>query len=418
MFVHSAHFARGLLAAVLLACLGACGLPEPSSVAIPVDSGSAPTAPPVAGQPPAPVPDDGSVIDGSTKPHDPRTPGPVARTRKANYGHYFALRYSDTAADVAMLCEQPGVKGVVWRQTWREVEPARGAYDFSSFDEVLNAIGESHNPQCQLWLFVEFKSFGNSPLRNPCPAHLQASHSGPNAHGHGASTCFMWEPEVVTAYVDMLRAAAARYDAHPRVEGFVIQESALGFNGAYSQDVGDGGTYTATAWRDALIEIVEACGAAFRQSRCMSFMNFIRGNQRYVAEVAAAIDAVPDNRACLSGPDVLPDERSLHADPASVYQVLVRHEGCRANSVQNDSYEVPGCGPDCVFEFAVGGTFGQFDTDAPRQSGLCVNSYLMWNHRVMPSSTGLDWTDALPVIAAYAYGDEWRDRCSGGGGSP
>ena len=58
-----------------------------------------------------------------------------------------------------MLCGQAGVKGVVWRRTWKEVEPAPGVYDFSTYDEVLRAIAGSHNPQCQLWIFVEFKSF-------------------------------------------------------------------------------------------------------------------------------------------------------------------------------------------------------------------------------------------------------------------
>jgi hypothetical protein len=407
--------ARAVVVAVVLTCLAACGYPESRNTAAPAEEPTpvaqpAPADPP----PPEPAPDVEPAVKPPPKPpavDDSASPAPS----KATYGHYFALRYSDTATDVATLCAQPGVSGVVWRQSWRDVEPSRGVYDFAAFDAMLQAIAASHNPQCQLWLFVEFKSFVNSPDRNPCPVYLQADHSGPNAHGQGASTCFMWEPTVVKAYVAMMRALAARYDQHPRVEGFVIQESALGFNGAYSQDVADGGTYTASAWRDALVDIVAACGSAFRQSRCMAFMNFIRGGQHYLDDVAAALAVVPDGRGCLSGPDLLPDSRSLYADDSSVYQVLVRQPGCRANSAQNDSYDVPGCGLDCIFSFAVGGTFGQFDASAPRRAGVCVNAYLMWNHRVMPSSTGLDWTDALPVIAAYPHGREWHDRCEGGG---
>jgi hypothetical protein len=85
--------------------------------------------------------------------------------------------------------------------------------------------------------------------------------------------------------------------------------------------------------------------------------------------------------------------------------------------VQNDSYEVRGCGMDCIFRFAVRGKYGFFDASAPYSSGLCVNSYLFWNHRVATSSTGLDWHDALPVIAAYPYGSGWTDQCDGGGGT-
>ncbi len=59
-----------------------------------------------------------------------------------------------------------------------------------------------------------------------------------------------------------------------------------------------------------------------------------------------------------------------------------------------------------------------FDQHSPRSSGVCVNSYLFWNHRVEPSATGLDWTHALPVIAAYPYGRGWLEQCQGSTGSP
>jgi hypothetical protein len=338
--------------------------------------------------------------------------------RKAHYGHYFATRYADTPADAAMLCEQPGVTGVVWRRTWGEVEPVPGVYDFSSFDQVLAAIAGSQHPQCQLWLFIEYKSFASSPIKNPCPPYLQAQYSALNADGSNAATCFMWEPVVVQAYVAMLHAAAARYDTEPRVEGLILQESALGFNGAYSQDVADGGTYTPEAWRDALIELVGQCGQSFIRSRCMSFLNFLRGGQAYLNDVSAAIAAVPGRRACISGPDLLPDQPTLYTGDTPIYEVIVRHAGCRSNSAQNASYAVDGCDLDCIFRFGVGGTFGDFPETDPRSGGLCINSYLFWTHRLYASATGLDWTDALPVIAAHPYGSGWLDQCAGGGGPP
>jgi hypothetical protein len=339
-------------------------------------------------------------------------------TRKATYGHYFATRYEDTPADVAMLCGQPGVKGVVWRRTWGEVEQSPGVYDWSSYDAVLRAIAGSHNPQCQVWIFVEFKSFNVSPLRNPCPAYLRSEYSGPNADGGGAATCFMWEPAVYGAYARMMQAAAARYDGHPRVEGFILQESALGFNGAYTQDAGAGGTYTGAKWRDALVHLVQQCGSTWQRSRCLAFLNFIRNGQQYLNDVSRAIAAIPDNRGCMSGPDLLPDETSLHDGNDAVYQVLARHKGCRSNSAQNRSYGIERYNLDQVFNFAVRGNFGSFDQHTPRTSGVCVNSYMFWNHRVKTSWTGQNWLDALPVIAAYPYGRAWLDQCSRGGTAP
>ena len=359
-----------------------------------------------------------NVSDGAHTRALPQFTVKVVGARKSNYGHYFATHYSDSPSDAAMLCQQPGVNGVVWRQTWNQVEPKAGVYNFSSFDKVLGAIANSRNPQCQLWLFVEFKSFRNSPVKNPCPQYLQARHSGPNTNGRNAATCFMWEPEVRSAYVAMMRAAAARFDHNPRVEGLVIQESSLGFNDRYSQDVGDGGTYTPAAWRDALITIIQQCADAFATSRCVSFLNFIRGGQSYLNDISAAIAAVPNNQVCFSGPDLLPNAPSLYEGRDSVYQVLNRHPGCRSNSAQNDSYEVPGCTLGCIFHFAVGGTMGNFPEHAPLSGGLCVNSYIFWNDKTIRRRRGQDWKDALPVIAANPYGANWYKHCAGSDGRP
>lgn len=350
----------------------------------------------------------------------PQTGGAAVQARKAHYGHYFSTHYSDTPADAASLCEHAGVSGVVWRQTWNEVEKSPGVYNFSSFDKVLAAIAASRKPTCQLWLFVEFKSFPNSPTRNPCPTYLQARHSAPNSFGHGAATCFMWEPQMVAAYAAMMKAAAARYDRNPRIEGLIIQESSLGFNGAYSQDVADGGTYTPRAWRDALITIIDQCASAFARSRCMAFLNFLRGGQSYLDDISAAITSVPNNQVCFSGPDLLPNETSLYDGSNQVYPVLNRHPGCRANSAQNSSYHVPGCSMDCIFHFAVAGTFGHFPTRAPLSGGggLCINSYLLWNDRGAHGPRGQDWTDVLPLIAQHPYGSGWNRECVGTDGEP
>jgi len=86
--------------------------------------------------------------------------------------------------------------------------------------------------------------------------------------------------------------------------------------------------------------------------------------------------------------------------------------------VQNDSYRVHGCGLECIYHFAVDGSLGAFPEESPRNGGLCVNSYLFWNDMVRRSRTGLNWKDALPVIAAHPYGSGWLNQCAGGGGRP
>ncbi len=342
----------------------------------------------------------------------------VVSARKSHYGHYFSTHYSDSPATAAMLCEKAGVSGVVWHQTWNQVEPSRGVYNFDSFDKVLAAIATSRNPQCQLWLFVEFKSFRNSPVRNPCPTYLQPHYSGFNVNGGKAASCFMWDSVVADAYVAMMKAAASHFDRNPRIEGFIIQESSLGFSGPYSQAVNHGGTYTPTAWRNSLIHIISDCAAAFSTSRCVSFLNFLQGGQSYLYDISAAISSIPNNQVCISGPDLLPTDPALYRNRDAIYQVISRHSGCRSISAQNASYQVRGCSLECMFNFAVSGTMGAFPASAPLTGGLCVNSYFFWNDKATKSRTGLDWKDALPVIASHPYGAGWYNQCTGGHGPP
>lgn len=312
------------------------------------------------------------------------TPRPplFAGAPKADYGHYFATNGADTPADAAMLCAKPGVSGIVWRQSWAEVETSPGVYDWRSFDAVVSAV----RPGCRVWLLIEWKSFSPD---NPCPAYLRAAFSAPTSNG---VSCFMWDPYVRQRFGALLTAAGKRYDANAKVEGVVLQESSTSFIGAYAQEP-PVGTYSAEAWRDGLIDLSRRCAAAFPSSRCMQFLNFIRGGNGYLDDVAQAIAAIPRNQACVSGPDLLPGSTSL----ATVYAVIRAHRGCRANSAQNDSFEVTGCDLGCIFDFAT--------------HDLCLNSYVFWNHRVGKSATGLDWTNALPVIAAHPYGQAWLAPC-------
>ena len=88
--------------------------------------------------------------------------------------------------------------------------------------------------------------------------------------------------------------------------------------------------------------------------------------------------------------------------------------------------EVRSSQPRLLFNFAVRGTFGDFNdgvrsTLGPRNpaSGVCVNSYLFWNNRTAAApSTGFTVADAFPIIAANPYGTGWYGQCSGGGAVP
>lgn len=242
-------------------------------------------------------------------------------------------------------------------------------------------------------------------------------------------TCKMWDSTVRAKFNALLDHLATQYDGNANVEGFIIEESALGLNsnGAtqdFTQDSAVGGTYTGTGYTSSLITIIQHCTSAFATSRCMDFLNQILSNQTGLGDISAAISAIPGNQACYSGPDLLPNSTGLYGSASGTYQYLVRHVGCRSNSAQNNSFTVPGYSMTDIFNFAVQGTFGTFPCGtggsancSPKQAvtkndGLCVNSYIFWNDSTSEQAA------ADPVIKNNPYGSGWYGQCSCGGVAP
>lgn len=241
--------------------------------------------------------------------------------------------------------------------------------------------------------------------------------------GTNVYTCKIYDSTVQKRYNDVLKALGTKYDSDPQFEGLVFQETALGFGAPYDQDATTTpahGTYTAAGFRDALILQVQNCAAAVPGSRCMQFMNFLLGGQtptkHMLTDVSNAISAIPNNQVCMSGPDLLPNNGSFWTNTDSVYEVLSRHVGCRANSAQNDSFNVAGCDLACIANFAERGNFGDF-IPGPT-AGVCVNSYIFWNHITFLQATGQDWRDVQAVATANPYGEAWYGQCVCGGGAP
>lgn len=249
--------------------------------------------------------------------------------------------------------------------------------------------------------------------------------TGKVATGTLIYTCKMWDATVKTKFQAFMKHLGDTYDGNANVEGFILEESALGLNGAFAQDSTVGGTYTGVAWTNNIVSHMQYCAAtAFPTSRCMAFLNQIAGNQAGLHTVSDAIHAIAGNQACYSGPDLLPNSTGLYNGVNQTYQVLVRHAGCRSNSAQNNSFSVPGYSMTDIFNFAVQGSFGTFPcgtaatgsctpkTAVTKNDGLCVNSYIFWN------DSASEQTAADPVIQANPYGSQWYGQCSCGGSEP
>jgi hypothetical protein len=233
----------------------------------------------------------------------------------------------------------------------------------------------------------------------------------------GIYTCKLHDSLVLTKYLAMIAAAGAHFDGNANVEGYINEETALGFNNGYEQEASPyGGTYTGAAWTANLQSIATNCALSFPTSRCALFINQLRGNQAGLHDIQATIQGIANNQVCFAGPDILPDSAQLYNGNNQVYQVLISHPGCRANSAQNNSIAECPAGGNCnaIFTFAVQGTFGHLgkSNPLPPDDGLCINSYIWWNDSTSQQAK------VDPTIQQNPYGAGWYGQCSCGGSEP
>lgn len=294
-------------------------------------------------------------------------------------GHYIAMNRFDTSEQMVDAM-RPGVKGIQKRYTWNSLEPDRDVYDLSGIQGDLQLL-EKHGGQ--LVVFLEDKSFDG---KSPVPRYLDDFVLN---NRHGGYTVKRWDPYVVERMKRLVAEIGRQFDCSINFEGLAIQESALSLEDAVLRENG----YSPGAYRDALIAMLTAAAISMPRSRVFWYMNFLRGGQKNIAQIA---EAIAPFGVAMGGPDVLPGQRSLEQLTYPLYKRF-RARLPLFNSIQYDSYGHP---KDVNSQSAGYWTMTELFEFA--HDDLHV-SYLFWNRKTWrkpPDS--FDWTDALPVIERTA----------------
>lgn len=275
---------------------------------------------------------------------------------------------------------KPGVRGVLKRYLWRDLEPTPGNYDFTQLESDLTLMAD-HG--MQFIVRIEDKSF--KPDVKPTPTDLWADYTVAHNNPRGGYVAKRWEPVVTDRMIALLRALGKRIDGRPNFEGVTFEESALGFTPEMQAAYG----YNAERYRDATIEVLEAARSSFPTSQVFWSMNFIEGDQSYIGEIA---QAVTPYRVAMGGPDILPDNEPL-TRLTYPYYTQFKDRMVLFGSIQyveygqlhlDPSYPTPYWTMSELFEFA--------------RDRLHVE-YLFWTQKRTPDpADSYDWLDALPVI--------------------
>ena len=300
----------------------------------------------------------------------------AASRMKYSPGHYIALNDWDNQA--AMIeAIKPGVVGIHKRYMWKDLEPSFGRYDFSQIESDLKLMAD-HG--MQLVVMIEDKRFSDII---PTPDYLRANHTV--RHSGGGFIAKRWTPWVVERMGALTQAMGERFDGHPNLEGIAFQESATSMTMASLNANG----YTPERYRDALIQMLVNARKHFPRSQIFWYMNFIEGNNGYLAHVA---EAVAPHRITMGGPDVLPDNASLNKHAYPLYERF-KDQMTLFGSMQYVAYNHEHLNKSRPTKYWTMPELFVFARDR-----LHVN-YIFWTRKIAPSpADSYDWTHALPVI--------------------
>ncbi len=165
-----------------------------------------------------------------------RTPRAAGSDRAERAAHHYVFfgREREKLRDSTSFLETPALEGAQVAYTWRELEPRKGAYDFSAIREDLAFLTARRKK-----LFVQFQDVSFSPTRINVPEYLlrekqyhggadreYADEGGAQAHPVVVGwTARRWDPAVQQRLRKLLDALGKAFDG--QIEGINFAETAV-----------------------------------------------------------------------------------------------------------------------------------------------------------------------------------------------
>ena len=243
---------------------------------------------------------------------------PVAPV-KWHPGHYVALGaaagdylVTNTFKEISAL---PNVRGVMTRYQWRDIETARGVYDFSRIDRDLNLARAAGK---QLFITISTKAFQAGARAVPDYLHTaeygggvyRIRISGKDTTGSEATTgenVALYEPAVRDRLVALARALGRRYNAQNHFEGIAYNETALGQAVVPLSETQKGAFFT------HLAQVNTATRQAFPNTVVMQFINFPK------PYMPGLVSNMLNAGVALGGPDTFLNDSTLEASAYPLY---------------------------------------------------------------------------------------------------
>jgi hypothetical protein len=305
--------------------------------------------------------------------------------KKFHPGHYVGVG-PRTGLDEILDLDEPALQGVIKRYFWRDLEPERGAYDFSEIDADLQRLEPLGK---QLIVFIMDKSFS---AKSALPQYLRGYETLAGTNDYSP---IRWHPVMIERFTALGSALGGRFDAHEGFEGMAMQESCLTIT---AEGYGKFG-YSPQIYADALIDILRGWQASLPRSRVFWYSNFLPGGNSYLYRI---VDALQGSGMVMGGPDILPNNHDLAEVSYRMYGEY-RDRLLLFCSAQGDSYKhhKNDTRVDTVEPVHPEGYLSMEEIFIFARDSLHVR-YLFWDYEKEPTVPGQrTYDDALAVMRKY-----------------
>jgi len=239
----------------------------------------------------------------------------VSKTGKPVHHYVFFAHERERITEKSFLDTQ-AFEGAQLKYTWRELEPEKDQYDFSSIRKDL-AFLTAHGKK----LFIQLQEVSFDEKHKLVPRYLltdeyhggvapqydidQRGEENPHVVGWVARR---WDPTVRARFHKLLDALGKEFDG--KIEGINLPETSIGF-GETGKFFPEG--YTNEIYRDAVITNMKALKHAFPKSVVIRYANFMPGewlpetDKLYLRSVYSEAKSLGVG---VGGPDLLPFRRA------------------------------------------------------------------------------------------------------------
>jgi len=225
--------------------------------------------------------------------------------------HYVFFAHERERITEKSFLDTPAFEGAQLKYTWRELEPEKDHYDFSSIRKDLASLTANGKK-----LFIQLQEVSFDAKWKLVPDYLQTAeyHGGvapqydndvdeehPRVAGWVARR---WDPAVQARFHKLLDALGREFDG--KIEGINLPETSVVF-GESGKLFPQG--YTPEVYRDAIITNMKALKRAFPKSVVIQYANFMPGewlpdnDRSYLKSVYKEAKTLGVG---VGGPDLLP----------------------------------------------------------------------------------------------------------------